>query len=329
MTAEYAGRSTEEFRYAPLSIRVRRNAESDPLEPPEGAPGERLWVEIVLLNTGTVTWRRRGDTPTRLGTWNPADHYGVFHTGGWVTKNRAAVVVESEVHAGDPGSFIFPIALPVEPGQYVEEFNLVADSWSWAPPADLRLQVRVVEADRSRTAGAPARIEPLAAGTFLSTPTSPGDASVELFFFDGEQARPIDELTLFALGGSELSLHRIARDRLASLSIGPPLSRTFEDGTLIKGSDDPIYVVADGRKRWIPDMETLAAYSKRQPYRIISDAALAQVPDGAPVPSVTAHRLRSPLFGRLRWLPPTVGFAADLATVGATVGGIAKLLGLW
>jgi hypothetical protein len=151
-----------------------------------------------------------------------------------------------------------------------------------------------------------------------------------LFLFDGERLRPIDELSFFALGGTRGAVKRLQRDALARRPLGPPLSKTFDDGTLVKGSADPIYVIERGRKRWVPDMETLAALSKKQPYRLISDEALDLLPDGPPVPSVTAkNQLRSPLFGRLRRLPPTVSFAADLVTVGGALAGIAKLAGLW
>jgi hypothetical protein len=150
------------------------------------------------------------------------------------------------------------------------------------------------------------------------------------FLFDGEQLRPVDELSFFALGGATRTIEHLTQTELERLPAGPPLSKMFDDGTLVKGSADPIYVIELGRKRWVPDMETLAALSKKHPYKLISDEALDRIPDGAPMPSVTAKsQLRSPLFGRLRRIPATVAFAADLVTVGGAVAGIAKLAGLW
>jgi hypothetical protein len=184
---------------------------------------------------------------------------------------------------------------------------------------------------RSEAAAAPITSPPVTATMAANTFAAALDDDTSLFLFDGELLHPVDEVTFFALGGTRGTVGRLTREEFEQVRLGPALAKMFDDGTLVKGSADPIYVIEHGRKRWVPDMETLAALSKKQPYRVISDHALDRLADGPPVPSVTAkERFRSPLFGRLERIPSTVAFAADLVTVGGAVAGVVtKLAGLW
>ncbi len=118
------------------------------------------------------------------------------------------------------------------------------------------------------------------AGSFLT-----GANDQHLYLFDGSAKHAVDELSFYALGGSRGKLRHISDVILDAIPTGHPASRQLPDGTLIQGSNPEIYVVEQGHKRWIPDMETLSALSTHPLFRV-SQNAVSALEDGPPMPSV-------------------------------------------
>jgi CHAT domain len=98
-----------------------------------------------------------------------------------------------------------------------------------------------------------------------------------------------------------------------------PLSS--QDGSLIKSADaDPIYVMQEGQKRWIPDPETFDAYGfdwGRVQVRLAR--ALDAIPTSSPLPSCRNGSLiriagTDPIYvmqqGQKRWIPDAETFNA-------------------
>lgn len=157
-----------------------------------------------------------------------------------------------------------------------------------------------------------------------------------LYLFADDALHPTDEVTLFAMGANERQIVEILPAQVAKLGVGDPVGKMFPNGTLVKATGDAVFQIEDGHKRWVPDIQTFGALSHGQNvYKQISDVALDAIPDGPPVPSVRSvsaakpEPRRSPLFGRLKFVPPTVGFLADIVVVVSALGGLAKLLHVW
>ncbi len=88
--------------------------------------GQYLYVQYRVKNTGSSTWKQ-GDV--RLGkSDNVASS---FYTEGWISGNRAATILESEVQPGQTGTIEFWIRAPTQPGQYTEYYNLVIENVTW------------------------------------------------------------------------------------------------------------------------------------------------------------------------------------------------------
>lgn len=88
--------------------------------------GQYLYVQYRVKNTGSSTWKQ-GDV--RLGkSDNVASS---FYTEGWISSNRAATILESEVQPGQTGTIEFWIRAPTQPGQYTEYYNLVIENVTW------------------------------------------------------------------------------------------------------------------------------------------------------------------------------------------------------
>ncbi|MBI2303297.1 MAG: hypothetical protein HYU86_00930 [Chloroflexi bacterium] len=95
--------------------------------------------------------------------------------------------------------------------------------------------------------------------------------------------------TLRLLGYDSLTGIPMTEKELIALSEGEPIP-PLEEGGLIKGSSDPIYIIQEGRLRWVPDGETFDALSLDwDAVSILPDWALACIPRANSLPSVTAH----------------------------------------
>jgi hypothetical protein len=68
--------------------------------------------------------------------------------------------------------------------------------------------------------------------------------------------------------------------------MAPPTTPLPNDGSLLRGTASAsVYRMQSGRRRLVPDSETLGFLSAATPIQTLSDADLAKIPDGVPLPS--------------------------------------------
>lgn len=115
-------------------------------------PGEVRGGELVLRNTGTVTWE---PGETFLATTEPREGDSPIAGPDWDSPS-VVTSVERSVAPGSTGRFAFSVRGPLSRGEYAQYFNLrQGDTWFTTPPDD-QLQIRVsVEMDAPMDAGMP------------------------------------------------------------------------------------------------------------------------------------------------------------------------------
>lgn len=113
------------------------------------APGEKAYLRVKARNSGTSFWN---SSFTRLATIKPRDRESSFRDGSWVSKNRAARLIENSVAPGEVGTFEFTITAPNKPREYIETFSLVAEGKAWMNTINTGVYIHVVEpADATNT----------------------------------------------------------------------------------------------------------------------------------------------------------------------------------
>jgi hypothetical protein len=93
--------------------------------------GERLYVELTVINEGSNTWYNYGSNPIDLGTIDPQNTTTPFCDTTWMACNRPATLSESSVAPGGTGHFYFYIAVPNDLGVHRQFFEPVAEGQSW------------------------------------------------------------------------------------------------------------------------------------------------------------------------------------------------------
>jgi radical SAM protein with 4Fe4S-binding SPASM domain len=100
--------------------------------------GRDTAVTVVLRNSGSHTWTRADCI--RVGVARPRDSPSRLATSNWLSGNRAATFVETEVPPGEVATFEFRVSPP--PGTTTEEFAVVADGSCWFPGTHFAVTVR-------------------------------------------------------------------------------------------------------------------------------------------------------------------------------------------
>lgn len=105
------------------------------------APGTSSTLSASWRNVGRRAWSPAEPWPVRLGTADPRDRSSVLRTDAWRSENRV-LDVPAIVAPGETWELAIPIVAPVEPGEYEEAFDLVAENATWMD-APVRHRVRV------------------------------------------------------------------------------------------------------------------------------------------------------------------------------------------
>jgi hypothetical protein len=93
--------------------------------------GDRLYTTVTVKNTGSVTWKKTGPNPTRLGTLNSMNHNTRYCDVTWPSCNRTPALTEATVAPGQTGHFSFYMAVPNNAGTYRGFFEPVLENQSW------------------------------------------------------------------------------------------------------------------------------------------------------------------------------------------------------
>ncbi len=118
-------------------------------------PGEMFQTEVLVKNTGNVTWYSHGSdcddkTVVNLGTEKIRDRASVFFTEGeegdtgWIGNNRVGLL-EDAVLPGDTATFSFRSKAPLTHSLYREYFGLVAENKAWFEGFEIPVDIPVGE----------------------------------------------------------------------------------------------------------------------------------------------------------------------------------------
>lgn len=122
---------TPSFAWQNISMVIMDEGKNGAIPTDYMHPGERLFVDLTVKNTGSVTWQRDGANPMRLGTIDPQNHYTPYCDITWINCHRLASLTEASVAPGATGHFQFYMAVPNTPGEYREFVEPVAELQSW------------------------------------------------------------------------------------------------------------------------------------------------------------------------------------------------------
>jgi hypothetical protein len=95
---------------------------------PTTQPGGKIYVRVKARNNGYITW---DPSFIRLGTANPRDHISPYSDTSWPFPTRPAALSEARVEPSQTGTFEFSLKAPQALGSYRENFNLVAEGYTW------------------------------------------------------------------------------------------------------------------------------------------------------------------------------------------------------
>lgn len=115
------------------------------------APGATTNVWIEVKNSGTVAWNKEGIiNAVRLGagskygnTNQQRDYTSEFANNDWLSENRPAKVLHSEVRSGWHTRFQFNIKAPTAPGNYKAYFTPVVEGVEWMKDIGIYWEISV------------------------------------------------------------------------------------------------------------------------------------------------------------------------------------------
>lgn len=133
-------------------------------------PGKALTFWADFKNTGTQTWTNTGENFIALNVDQPAGRLSPFKHPYWKEYfYRPCRLSQAEVKPGEVGRFVFALKGPLTPGDYLENFGLVAENKEWIVGGNLSIPVEVVKPYKAELIDATAssiKIEPGKALTF-------------------------------------------------------------------------------------------------------------------------------------------------------------------
>ncbi len=111
--------------------------------------GETKKIEITFKNTGVKSWAATGKEYVSMYTVGPRYRASEFKTKEWLEANQPARVKQT---VSPRGKTVFTLILnaPQKPGNYREEFALVAENKTWIKGTRFYLLINVVDATVSQ-----------------------------------------------------------------------------------------------------------------------------------------------------------------------------------
>jgi len=114
------------------------------------------WAEF--RNTGEVAWNRYGNYFVALNVTNPPGRVSDFQHAYWNERYYRTTRLDQEtIQPGDIGRFTFALQAPDQPGDYSEDFQLVAEGVSFIEGGNLSIPITVtpIPAVESATSAEP------------------------------------------------------------------------------------------------------------------------------------------------------------------------------
>lgn len=92
------------------------------------SPGNSVWIELKVRNTGDTIWYRSGNFPVKLVTWVPQARLSRFNDSTWLDITHPAGLKEASVGPGEIATFEFYFKVPGGQGNFYEYFMIKADN---------------------------------------------------------------------------------------------------------------------------------------------------------------------------------------------------------
>lgn len=115
----------------------------DQLEGMSVKQGDSVAVWVDVKNTGTAVWSNVGDNAVKIATTKPRDRVSKMYHSSWLSQNRVASIVQTQVLPGEVGRFDFTITAGGAPGKYREYFGLVAEGIAWLEPFYFYIEINI------------------------------------------------------------------------------------------------------------------------------------------------------------------------------------------
>ncbi len=107
--------------------------------------GRAITYEVRFKNTGQVAWTRNGQHFIALNVTNPTGRLSPFKHQFWSEYYyRPTRLLENEVKPGEVGTFRFALQAPAAPGEYSENFGLVAENLTWIAGGNFSVTINVI-----------------------------------------------------------------------------------------------------------------------------------------------------------------------------------------
>lgn len=110
-------------------------------------PGAAMTLEVEFKNTGTSTWYNDTADFVTLDVSEPYLRESPFYHQWWRTWDCPAWLLEPVVRPGETGTFRFAMAMPDEPGMYIENFKMAATNEAWIPGGELTINFKIIDPD--------------------------------------------------------------------------------------------------------------------------------------------------------------------------------------
>ncbi len=107
--------------------------------------GRGFTYEAKFRNTGQAAWTNSGGHYVALNVTDPAGRHSSFQHAFWNEYYyRPGKLLESIVEPGAVGTFRFALQAPSAPGEYLENFGLVAENLTWITGGYISIPITVV-----------------------------------------------------------------------------------------------------------------------------------------------------------------------------------------
>lgn len=110
--------------------------------------GQTIYLTVEARNTGSKAWTPSAPNPVRLGASKPQDRTSSFcDPGSWISCGRVTNISQSNVAAGDVGTFDFSIVIPANntgiEKSYKEYFSPLSEGVVWFNDPGLYWLIRI------------------------------------------------------------------------------------------------------------------------------------------------------------------------------------------
>lgn len=106
--------------------------------------GETREIVLKYKNAGAYNWKNSGKGFLSLYATRPYKRKSAFWRSDWYSRLQPARLREKSVAPGKTGTFAFTLHASVDPGTYVEQFQLAAENAAWVWGSAIRVTINIL-----------------------------------------------------------------------------------------------------------------------------------------------------------------------------------------